>query len=65
MNDVYGDLIDVQAGQGDVLLTFSEPDHSDCLITMRLDPAKQEEFAQLYVAACHQAKVNAAQAVPR
>ena len=24
-----------------------------------LDEAKQEEFAQLYVAACHQAKANA------
>lgn len=28
-----------------------------------LDAAKQEEFAQLYVAACHQAKANAAAAI--
>jgi hypothetical protein len=28
------------------------------------DAAQQEEFAQYYVAACHQAKVNAAQARP-
>lgn len=61
MTDQYGDRIVVDTLGADVLIQFWRSPHD--FFGMWFTPEKQEEFAQLYVAACHQAKVNAAQAV--
>jgi DNA-binding protein YbaB len=54
VTDALGDVVKVGVIGGAVLIGVSG---SPAI----LEEAKQEEFAQLYVAACHQAKVNAAQ----
>jgi hypothetical protein len=52
VTDDDGDTIRVSHGDGQVYLGIGDR-------AVRLGPAQQEEFAQLYVAACHQAKANA------
>lgn len=61
MTDQYGDHIVVSVLSGDVCIQFYRSPHD--FFGMWLRPEEQEEFAQLYVAACHRAKAHAAQAV--
>jgi hypothetical protein len=58
MTDDCDDSILFEVQDGHVFIGFTL-DGGDVAAQMKLSPAKQEEFAQLYVAACHQAKVNA------
>jgi hypothetical protein len=60
MKDAHGRTvkIGVRGGRVEVVIT----PHSGHDGRMGLDAVKQEEFAQHYIAACLQAKVNAAQA---
>jgi hypothetical protein len=57
VTDQYGDDIVMSVLRGDVCIQFHRGPHD--FIGMWLGPEEQEHFAQLYVAACHQAKANA------
>lgn len=54
VTDRDGDEVHVEVGGADVFITVNAS--TNCVA---LDAAGQERFAQAYVAACHQAKVNA------
>lgn len=62
MTDDCDDSIAFEVEDGCVFIAFML-DGEEGVAQMKLGAAKQEEFAQLYVAACHQAKASAAQAV--
>jgi hypothetical protein len=56
MTDSHGDEVTVGVtGRGNVAI---DTESAACLIILD-DEAKQEEFAQLFVAACHRAKADA------
>lgn len=63
MQDETGDGIAFRIANGDVYIAFSSGGPSMAVV---LGPQKQEEFAQLYVAACHRAAMpGQAEAVAR
>ena len=57
LTDQFGDRIVVSVLKGDVCVQFYRSTHD--FTGMWLGPEQQEEFAQFFVAACHQAKANA------
>jgi len=57
VTDDDGDSIGVAQSDGQVYLSIGGR-------AVRLDAAQQEEFAQLYVAACHEAKAVARACTP-
>lgn len=56
MTDETGDGIAVRVSGHDVYIAFHGGVRGMAVV---LGPEKQEEFAQLYAAACHQAKAHA------